>query len=463
LEPGSFRDPAGYVFHYENRVLRALSARGVEAFFPILQSDLLREWETRGVAVKSRAIELGDPAYDLTGELPMEVAGVLEHSRIPYISYPYEWPFGLLKKAALLHLDLQIEALDAGFSFSDSSAYNIQFIGAQPLLMDVLSLRPYVEGEYWSGYRQFCEQFLNPLLLTSEAGIPFGAWYRGNLSGIPVIDTARAIPAIRKLKPKVLLHVALHARLMESAGRLDGTKARTSPMSKVGLRAMLTGMRRWIASLEPRGADKTFWADYENRNSYDADQAQVKRALVAKYVGQVQPKMLFDLGCNSGDYSELALESGAASVVGFDFDAGALAAAVSRSSEKGLNFLPLHLDISNPSPNQGWRQLERMGFDQRAHADGLVALALIHHLVIGANIPMRQAVDWLLNTAPTGVVEFVPKSDPMVIGMLANREDIFVDYTTEHFRSYLAERVSIVEETAVGTDGRVLFRYQARQ
>ncbi|MCH8816049.1 MAG: class I SAM-dependent methyltransferase, partial [Chloroflexi bacterium] len=92
----------------------------------------------------------------------------------------------MLRRAALHYLDLHLDLLERNFTLSDASAYNIQFRGTRPVFIDVLSIRPYREGEYWTGYRQFCEQFLNPLLLVAVSGIPYQAWFRGNIEGIPV-------------------------------------------------------------------------------------------------------------------------------------------------------------------------------------------------------------------------------------------------------------------------------------
>src|SRR3546814_1056173 len=75
---------------------------------------------------------------------------VIEHPKIAFVSYPYEWSFSLLKAAALLHLDLHLAALEHGMTLSDASAYNVQFLGPRPLFVDLLSLRRYREGEFRS-------------------------------------------------------------------------------------------------------------------------------------------------------------------------------------------------------------------------------------------------------------------------------------------------------------------------
>src|SRR3546814_16139252 len=61
---------------------------------------------------------------------------VVEHPKIAFVSYPYEWSFSLLKAAALLHLDLHLAALEHGMTLSDASAYNVQFLGPRPLFVE---------------------------------------------------------------------------------------------------------------------------------------------------------------------------------------------------------------------------------------------------------------------------------------------------------------------------------------
>ena len=87
----------------------------------------------------------------------------LRHEAVPFISYPYEWTFGTLEDAALLHLDLMLAALPAGLILKDASAYNVQWRGAEPVFIDIPSFETLPDGEPWIGYRQFCELFLYPL------------------------------------------------------------------------------------------------------------------------------------------------------------------------------------------------------------------------------------------------------------------------------------------------------------
>ena len=458
VDPGSFRDPGGHVFHSGDKVYRTVNRCAADDFERVEASGVMDELVSRGWCLPATKVDPGD-----LGQTMDRPSYVLEHPKIPFISYPYEWPFRALKAAALLHLDIQLLALGHDVALSDASAYNIQFRGARPIFIDRLSFVPYRDGDIWIGHRQFCEQFLNPLLLRAVLGVAHNAWYRGAQEGITTEDLNRLIPWGRKLSWQIFAHVVLQSKFQASArGSSSNTTAREA--RKVGLPrgsliAMLTKLRQWIAKLEPRGADKTLWADYATAHSYGSSESEAKGKIIADYAARVRPKMLWDLGCNTGDYSKIALQAGAGSAVGFDFDQDALDGAFLRSQAEDLNLLPLFLDAANPTSSQGWESRERLGLSERATADGVVALAFIHHLAITRNIPLRGLVAWIVGLAPSGMIEFVPKEDPMVQGLLALRKDIFSDYSEDAFTAALSVQAEIVSTTQVTESGRKLFEF----
>jgi ribosomal protein L11 methylase PrmA len=454
-DPGSFRDPGGQVYSAGSRIFRSVMAGSAPAYERARDSGLLGGLAAHGLLVGS---EERDTA--LLGTGPAEPAYLLEHPRIPFISYPYEWCFSLHKKAALHHLDVQLAALDQGFALSDATAYNVQFVGPNPTFIDHLSFRPYREGEVWIGHRQFCMQFLNPLIFWSRLGLAPNHWFRGSLEGIEPEVLAPLLSWRDKLSWTILAHVTAQSYLQRRtvrAGVREGS-FREARLPAASFRNMLTGLRQFIEGCTLPGA-KTIWSDYAVNNSYAEAEAAAKRTFVGRMASALRPGLLLDLGCNTGDYSVVALEAGAANVVGFDFDFGALEGAVRRADEQKLNFLPLWLDAANPSPSQGWGQMERKGLKERAQADALVALAFIHHIVIGRNVPLDAAVGWIMDMAPQGVIEFPPKSDPMVRRLLSQREDIFPDYDESNFRAAVERRARIVESEHLSENGRLLVRY----
>jgi len=427
---------------YENLRDKNIISKSIEKGFLVETDEIL----------DSNIIEaLGDPAY------------VVRHAKIPFVSYPYEWSFGQLKAAALHHLKFQLFLLDQDAILRDASAYNIQFIGAKPIFIDLLSLAPYRTGEYWTGHRQFCEQFLNPLLLRALKGVPHNSWYRGSLEGIGAAEFAKLLNFSEKLSWNIFTQVTLQARLQRAAindpdHATKKAKAR-KPLEKVAYRMFLNQFHKWISALKPKDKAKTVWGEYAGQRTYLGDEAKAKREIVFNFVKKNQPKHVIDLGCNSGDYSIATLEGGAKYVIGYDFDVNAIELAFQRSQRQNLQFLPLYLDAANPSPNQGWLQIERQGLHERSRVDMVIALAFKHHLAIARNIPLDQVLQWIINIASKGLIEFVPKSDENVGKLLAIREDIFSDYTEENFVKILSSKAQIVNQTQISPSGRKIFEF----
>jgi ribosomal protein L11 methylase PrmA len=459
----SFRDPAGHVYLKDGRVLRSVTDAGAENYEFVRDSGFLP-----GLIADNRMIGMTEVSPDVLDGVVHSDADcryVLEHPALSFVSYPYEWCFSALRSAALLQLDLITEALKHDVMLSDASAYNIQFRGAEPVFIDALSFRPYRDGEYWSAHQQFCDQFLNPLLLTALGGIGFNAWFRGNLEGIRSDDLVRLLPWHRKLSLRVMTHVTLPVKLQsgtqrKTAARLDTAKARRLP--KASLIHLATGLRRWIAGLSPKTGKASAWSAYESDNSYDTEATGLKQEFTRRFAEAVKPPMLWDIGCNTGFYAESALQSGAGSAVGFDTDVSAVEAAFARATKNQMAFLPLLMDAADPSPGQGWRGRERKSLQDRANADGLIAYAIIHHLSIGRNIPLRDVVAWLIDLAPQGVIEFVEKEDPMIQHMLRLRDDIFDDYHRDAFMAAIREHADIVDTCEVIKGRRVLVWYRRR-
>lgn len=451
--PASFRDPQARVFVAGARVLRALTTEAAARYDAVRTTGLIDALEREGLVVASR--EAPEPP-------PAGFARLLEHEALPFVSYPYEWPFALLRRAALLHLDIQRRALERGVALTDASAYNVQFRAVRPVFIDIASFRPYRDGELWAAHRQFCEQFLNPLLLAAQFGIPYHAWYRGSLEGVDTAALAALWPARGWTSPRTLVHVLLPTSAERAATkRTDAAlrQVRRSRLPKAGYAALLEQLRRWIAGLEPRGFSATQWAAYAQARNYSAAALEAKRRAVADFAARYRPATLWDVGCNDGEFTEVALSNGAASAIGFDADPGALELACARAKRAQLAFLPLYQDACNPSPAQGWLGRERAALADRGRPDAVMALAFEHHLAVGRNVPLDEVVAFLMGIAPRGLVEFVPKSDATVQRMLALKGDIFPGYSEQAFPAALAARARVVRTDALA-GGRKLFWFE---
>src|SRR3954468_6173147 len=222
LDAGSFRDPDSRVFYADGAVLRALSDRGLEDWRALAGTRFFAEALEQGRIVATEEAEVTDDLPLLRTDRP---AGVLRHERIPFVSYPYEWTFGMLRDAALLQLDLILAALDEDMTLKDATPYNVQFRGARPVFVDIGSFEPLREGEPWIGSRQFCELFLYPLMLAAWKDVPFAPWLRGSLEGIRPSQMRNLMGLRDRFRRGTFTNVFLHARLERSyanRGRTGG-------------------------------------------------------------------------------------------------------------------------------------------------------------------------------------------------------------------------------------------------
>jgi len=122
--------------------------------------------------------------------------------------------------------------------------------------------------------------------------------------------------------------------------------------------------------------------------------------------------------------------------------------------------LPLVMDLLNPSPDQGWRGLERRALPARGRPDLTLCLALVHHMAISANVPVESFLAWLGSLGTSLVIEFVGKEDPMVQQLLLNKDDTYDDYNRACFESSLKKFFQVqssLELPAVAGGARILY------
>ncbi|MEZ4218764.1 MAG: SAM-dependent methyltransferase [Myxococcota bacterium] len=455
----SFRDPSGFVFRRDGVLYRQVAARHAAHYRRAVDSGLYVDLAREGLLVAQEEVGLEHAAA------PGAVA-VLRPEPLPFVSHPYEWGFAQLRAAALLTLRVQIEALARGMTLKDASAYNVQFVGHRAVFIDHLSFEVYEPGRPWVAYRQFCEHFVAPLALAAHGDVRWLALLRSWLEGVPLDFASRALPWRTRLRPGLFAHLHLHARYQRAhaddarapaeAGR--AARARVSERGMQGLVASLESTVRGLALALPT----TAWGDYYADTNYDDAAFAAKRAAVAGAIDGVQPRLVFDLGANTGVFTRLASERGAYAVA-FDVDAAAVERAYEGAVERrDERLLPLRLDLANPSPDQGFAHDERASLASRGPADLVLALALVHHLAIGANVPLDRIAAYFARLGRALVVEFVPKSDSQVARMLATREDVFPDYARAPFEAAFAPWFAIESATAIEGSERVLYRMTRR-
>jgi SAM-dependent methyltransferase len=450
FEPGSFRDWDSRVFYDDGRILRALSEDGLADWRAFSASRLFADAVAEGKLVET---SVADTPID-------GAAAVLEHARIPFVSYPYEWTFAMLRDAALLQLELLRRALDENLMLKDSSSYNVQFRGTKPVFIDVGSFERLREGEPWAGYRQFCMLYLNPLLLQAYKGVDFRPWLRGSLAGITPAEARSVLTGRDTFRRGVLTNVALHARLErkhDESSRDVKTELKRAGFKKELIVANVRRLEKLVRRLEWKpGASE--WSGYEATTSYDEADAKRKEEFVREVVHTREWGRVWDIGCNEGRHSRIAAEN-ARYVVALDGDPAVvdrLYRSLASAGEERI--LPLAVDVTDPSPALGWHGLERQTLDARGKPELTLCLAVLHHVVMSGNVPVAEFLSWLRELGTALVIEFPTREDPRVAALLQRKKDgAHPDYDREAFEKALADRFDIVrtEELASGT--RILY------
>ncbi len=452
----SFRDPNGFVFTREGTLYRQVNLRGGPSYQMMMDSGLYARLVERGLLISHEEVDLPPAERSISFR-------VLRPQQIPFISYPYEWCFGQFKDAARTTLRIAREALACGMRLKDASAFNIQFVDGRPLLIDSLSFDVYKEGEPWDAYRQFCQHFLAPLALMAHTDVRLSQLARVFIDGLPLDLTSRLLPRRTGLSFGLLAHIHLHASSQRrySATTPGRPAAPRGRMSRAGLLGIFDSLQATVEKLSWR-PESTAWAGYYRANEYSDQGMQAKTRIVGEWLDRVGSGTVWDLGANTGRFSQLAYDRQHLTIA-FDVDPGTVELNYRDCRRRAvLNCLPLVMDLANPTPGLGWAGAERMALLERGPALAVMALALVHHLAIGNNVPLPELAHFFARCARWLVVEFVPKSDPQVQRLLASRVDIFDSYTPEEFERAFATEFVIRERQIVPGTSRQLFLMETK-
>ena len=458
-EAASFRDRDARLFREGERVARGLSSDGLADWRALSRSALFERFTATEelIGTADADAQVLDAIRDADPEGGWVAA--LVHERLPFVSYPYEWSFSMLQGAALLQLRLMAAALTQGLTMKDASPYNIQWRGSRPVFVDIGSFERARPGEPWAGYRQFCMLFLYPLLLEAYRGVAFQPWLRGRIDGIPAQEFRRLFALRDGFRPGVFKHVFLHASLERRnearSSDLRGELSEAGFDSRI-VAANVTKLEKLVRGLSsPVG--RSTWQDYRATCSYDEEDRLAKEQFVRRVISQRRRQLAWDLGCNDGHFSRIA-SGGADLTLAIDSDAATVDDLYrSLHDSRETTILPLVVDLADPSPGLGWRNQERAALLDRGAPDLTLCLALVHHLSIARNLPLREVVDWLRSLDSEVVVEFAHRDDPMVERLLANkRPGAHPDYELEVFDRLLRDSFEIVESLPLPSGMRTL-------
>ncbi|MBI2729335.1 MAG: class I SAM-dependent methyltransferase [Sphingobacteriales bacterium] len=445
--PASFKDPAGFIIKMDETYYRQVNKVYADDYQLLMQSGLYEK------LTRSKKLLSHTEVDTIIAEKDSWYKTILPQ-QLEFISYPYEWCFDQLKDAALLTLQIQKEALSHGMSLKDATPFNVQWLTGKAVFIDTLSFEKYTEGEAWVAYKQFCENFLAPLLLMKYNNAELNKLLLNYPNGIPLTIVSSLLPYKTKFNLGIYLHIHLQAKFQKKKSGEKETYRKH--LSHTQLQNIVDNLVNLVKKLNLT-EEKTTWNNYYNETILSKEYLSTKEKLVNEFLAAAEYKSVLDLGANTGEFSLLAAKS-AKMVVAADFDTACVQNLYKHTIEKKIkNIYPLVLNITNPTPAIGWANSERNSFWQRINTDLIMALALIHHLSISANINFSMLADLLKSKCRYLIIEFVPKTDPKVQQLLSYRKDVFTEYTETNFEESFKQHFSILKKEQIPSTQRIIY------
>jgi hypothetical protein len=376
----------GKLFTWRGGLYRGIFQRNAPLYRRLIESGRLEQLSKKGLLVPARWTELQLHPFEF----------VLEHERMPFVTYPFEWCPAMLRESALCIVDLVSELTREGLELQDGHCWNVLFDGTRPRFVDLGSIVENTHGGVWAAWPEFCRYNLYPLAVAS-AGLG---------------ETARRL--LRDFRSAVTGEVAErlcpdlegHCTHRQHAGRTD----------LEGRLRFLGCLRTDIESLQLPQAT-TEWSEYYGESFPGLDPNPDWRPKLQTFwnvLSRLKPKTLLDIASNRGLYAQIAAKQGTKAVA-FDLDGGAVSQMYNDACAATLPLIPLVMDIMDPSPALGLGNRWYPNASDRLRADMALAGALVHHMVFKMHLNFVQICDVLASfTRQWLLVEFIPAEDRYV-------------------------------------------------
>jgi SAM-dependent methyltransferase len=473
----SFRDPAGFVVQHGGRILRFINNSGSVDFNAFVNAKTGRALIESGAVAGSRILDDGqvnglgaDPHLSaLIHEF--SPAMIVEHERIPFPSFAYEWSPRMLYEAADLTLRIAIALLPEGIGVKDATPYNVLYRGPNAVFIDLLSFEKRDPHDpVWLPYAQFVRTFLLPLLAYKHFGIRPNEALATRRDGLEQEEVYRWAGTLKRLGPPFLSLVTMPTWLATRRNPDDlkiyeKKQLRNAEQAQFVVESTLKSLRKSLQKVAPPVNATSKWSDYTvSNNNYSSDQTSVKARFVEHALREFRPRRVLDIGCNTGEFSRIAARSGAG-VVAIDYDPVVIDEVWRRSKAESLDILPLVVNISRPTPATGWRNRECASFLDRARGrfDCVLMLAVIHHMLVTDRVPLAEIMGLAAELSrDLAIIEFVAPADSMFRRISRGRDHLHMDLTEELFETVCAEHFEIARKRRIESSDRTLYALRKR-
>jgi len=441
FHPLSFQDEAGRLFEWRGEIYRAIAGSAAPFYRRLFESDAGRELIAERLIVPTEVTPFAVEGYDL----------VLQHQRLPFASYPFEWPPAMFKAACLAIIDLALALSRHDLALKDAHPWNVLFDGVQPYWVDITSIIPGNGGAGWPAVHEFDNECLRPLLLMAHGREKFARALIVNEGAVEERDLELLGGSSSVLRD---LLTAQASHLPPNAQRLARkVLRRIRPFfGKVGNQPStpLAAIRRTVEKIEvpfeqlPRlqaiGAPDDNWT--------------AKQRCVHQILEEKKPRTLLDVAAGDGWFSLLAAESGSR-VVAFESDSEAAGRLFAKARAGHPWILPLIIDFTRPTPARGLSNHSQIAATERFRCEMVLFLGFLHDLVFRyRRLGLNEIADGIaLSSSRWAVVEFIPPNDPEIGSLWSGW---FAGYSLDNLLIALRRHFPKIDQHSSTPAGRVL-------
>jgi len=387
--------------------------------------------------------------------------------QIHFQSYPFCWSYTQWRKAIITYLEINKIALSYGMILKDATPFNFYFKEGRAVLLDTSSFEFFKEGAPWLAYKQFCSEFLSPIALMHYNGQIWSGMVKANLKGLPLNFVSKQLPLKSWFNLTCLLHIHMHAKYANTEASVQEENTRKSKaqegFTKEKLLSLLDMILSTVKNWKQAYNIEKHWQGYYEHDIESPIYLNRKEEIIKKWLSDVKPKTVIDLGANTGRFSLIAAKE-VEQVIALESDyicVDAIENAIDKKVTK--NITVLQMDLAETSPNFGALEKEYSSIFQRISNSHLspslvMALAIIHHLHFCNFLSFAQIAELLAKfNSKYLIVEFVAIQDSKVQLLLKNKQKDFSSYTQENFTEALLQYFKLVDVKKIeGSDRELL-------
>ena len=417
FHPHSFADSAGRLFAWKGELYRGIKAESARFFSELLNNGVIQSLIEAGLLVETEQSNLSADGFEM----------VVHHKRVPFVSYPNEWCADMLKDAALLMLDLEIELTKRGLELKDGHPWNILFDGCKPVYVDLTSIQPARDKAVWSAYDEYCRFCYYPLILMCYGQERIARCLVSEYDGVRREDLSiltRRLAFSPFLLAKILRRAS--RQITRSTGRLS----------------FLTRLKEDLQKMRPPH-------NHHKQSDLLTQQGGIanERALY-EVLDELRPQSVLDVSGAEGSYSIQAARR-AGKVVSFETDPARVTRLYREARKESLPILPLVMSFVKPTPSAGYSGHYAMAATERFKCDLVLAFSLVDELVFERYFNFELIAEGLSSFSNRWLlVEFISREDKRVSAKWGDR---FAWYTLDNFISNLRDwfhRVTILPDGA---------------